>query len=324
MCPGRPAFLQDEAWITNGIILSCCGFANMWRRCVRFTILRPRSEQGTLGAPWAYLLAVVIAMANASTASGQTRKAKAKPERAAQPPTLLSLWVPAYYYPNGPGLHEWDRLIDAAKLVPIVAIVNPASGPGDHVDKNIAAVVARARKGKVKVVAYVGTQYTRKSLEAVKREVDTYLRFYPEIQGIHFDEQSSAAKDVDYYADLYRYVRTHITDAIVLNNPGTTCAPEYVARPTSDVVCLFERDRAFEEFRPPAWTKRFPASRFCVQAYHVDTEAQMKKALERAVQLRVGYVYITDDQGPNPYDRLPSYWAAEVEAVRRANQPATR
>ncbi len=124
--------------------------------------------------------------------------------------------------------------------------------------------------------------------------------------------------------NLYRYVRQRIPDAIVLTNPGTSCAPEYVARPASDVVCLSERDGAFEEFRPPAWASRFPASRFCVQVYHVDTEAQMRQALRRAMQLRVGYVYITDDQGPNPYDRLPSYWGAEVEAVRRANQPATR
>ena len=111
-----------------------------------------------------------------------------------------------------------------------------------------------------------------------------------------------------------------IPDAIVLNNPGTVCAADYVARPAADVVCLFERDRAFDEFRPPAWASRFPASRFCVQAYHVDTEAEMKRALRRAVQLRVGYVYITDDVGPNPYDRLPTYWDAEVDAVREINR----
>jgi transcriptional regulator with XRE-family HTH domain len=267
------------------------------------------------------LLAIVVALALPSTVVGQSRKAKA--DRGAQPPKL-SLWVPAYYYPNGPGLREWDRLIAAATRVPIVAIVNPASGPGDHVDTNIAAAITRARKARVRIVAYIGTQYTRKPLAAVKGEVDTYLRFYPDIQGIHFDEQSSDAKSVDYYAELYRYVRECIPDAIVVNNPGTSCAAEYVARPTSDVVCLFERDRAFEEFRPPNWASRFPASRFCVQAYHVDTEAQMKRALRRAVQLRVGYVYITDDQGPNPYDRLPSYWDAEVEAIRQVNQPTTQ
>jgi hypothetical protein len=269
----------------------------------------------------AALLATSIAMSCASSAAAQSRQTTS--DRGTHQ-SRLSLWVPAYYYPNGPGLREWNRLIAAAKSVPIVAIVNPASGPGARVDPYIAAAITRARKGNVTIVAYVATQYTHKPLAQVKEEVDTYLRFYPDIEGIHFDEQSSNAKDVDYYAELYRYVRKRIPGATVLNNPGTTCASEYVSRPTSDVVCLFERDRAFEEFRPPAWASRFPASRFCVQAYHVDTEAQMQQAIRRAIQLPVGYVYITDDQGPNPYDRLPSYWDAEVEAVRQATEPAAR
>ena len=266
---------------------------------------------------------VVLAVALAFTPALVGQSPKSRPGRGTRPPRL-ALWVPVYFYPNGPGLREWDRLIAAARRVPIVAIVNPASGPGNHLDPYIAAAITRARKAGITVVAYIGTQYTRKSLAAVQAEVDTYLRFYPDIQGVHFDEQSSDAKDVEYFAELYRYARQRIPGAIVLANPGTTCAAEYVARPASDVVCLSERDRAFEGFRLPAWTSRFPASRFCVQAYHVDREAEMKQALGRALQLRVGYVYITDDQGPNPYDRLPTYWAAEVEAVRQANQAATR
>ena len=99
-------------------------------------------------ASLAVLLAIVTAMAFPSTAIAQRRKAKAD-KKAATPMTKLSLWVPAYYYPNGLGLREWDRLIAAAKLVPVVAIVNPASGPGDHVDPYIAKVITR-RSGNVK------------------------------------------------------------------------------------------------------------------------------------------------------------------------------
>src|SRR5262249_6866195 len=41
----------------------------------------------------------------------------------------------------------------------------------------------------------------------------------------------------------------------------------------------------------------------------------------RAAQLKIGYVFITDDVTPNPYDRLPSYWEAEVDAVCRETRP---
>jgi hypothetical protein len=50
----------------------------------------------------------------------------------------------------------------------------------------------------------------------------------------------------------------------------------------------------------------------------------MKKAVHRAAELKVGYIYITDDVGPNPYDRLPSYWDAEIEEVRQLNQVESR
>jgi hypothetical protein len=50
----------------------------------------------------------------------------------------------------------------------------------------------------------------------------------------------------------------------------------------------------------------------------------MTKSLRRAADLKIGYVFVTDDVGPNPYDRLPSYWDAEVEAVRKVNEAAKR
>jgi Spherulation-specific family 4 len=186
-------------------------------------------------------------------------------------PVAMRLWVPAYYYPFGAGLREWNRLIASAKAVPIVAIVNPASGPGDRVDTNFAAIIPRARRAGVTVVGYIGTQYTRKPLEQVKREIETFLSFYPDIQGFHFDEQSSEARGVDYYAELYRYAHRRIPDALVLTNPGTSCDAGYAARPASDVISLFEREQGFGEFRPPAWASRFPGSRFCIQAHNVAT-----------------------------------------------------
>ncbi|MGO9465502.1 MAG: spherulation-specific family 4 protein, partial [Isosphaeraceae bacterium] len=278
---------------------------------------RVRSALLPRGALGRIVLTAVAVLAVSMPASAQGPKKKRAGDGAQA--VRMRLWVPAYYYPFGPGLREWNRLIAAAKSVPIVAIVNPASGPGDHVDTNFAAVIPRARKAGVTVVGYIGTQYTRKPLQQVKAEVDTFLRFYPDIQGFHFDEQSSDARGVDYYAELYRYVRERVKGALVVTNPGTSCEPGYAARPAADVICLFERERGFDEFRPPAWATRFSGSRFCIQAHNVGTETQMKRSLRRAAELKVGYVFITDDIGPNPYDRLPSYWDAEVEAVRQVN-----
>jgi hypothetical protein len=190
---------------------------------MRFSVARPAAFSGHWWPPIASIAAVACAISMPASAQRATKKAGE-----AVRPVAMRLWVPAYYYPFGPGLREWERLIAAARSVPIVAIVNPASGPGDHVDTNFAAVLPRARRAGVTLVGYIGTQYTRKPLDQVKREVDTFLTFYPDIRGYHFDEQSNDARGVDYYAELYRYVHRRIPGALVLTNPGTSCDAVYV------------------------------------------------------------------------------------------------
>lgn len=291
---------------------------------MRFSAWRNATGSGRILLMLGLVFGLVASAATPALAQRSPRRSRQAAKAARPPQGAMRLWIPAYIYPFGPGLREWDRLIASAKAVPIVVIVNPASGPGDHVDTNFAAVLPRARRAGITLVGYIGTQYGRKPLAKVEEEIETFLRFYPDIRGFHFDEQSSDARGVDYYAELYRYVKRRIPGALILTNPGTACDPGYVARPASDVVCLFENERGFDRFQPPPWLSRFPGSRFCLQAHNVATADQMKTALRRAAELKIGNVFITDDVGPNPYDRLPSYWDAEVEAIRRINQAAAR
>lgn len=275
--------------------------------------------------PAGTLIVVVVSLWMAAVAMPAARGQRSPKRATRKPPeAAMRLWVPAYYYPFGPGLREWNHLIASARSVPIVAIVNPASGPGDHVDTNFAAVLPRARAAGITLVGYVGTQYGRKPLDQVRRECEAYLTFYPDLRGFHFDEQSSRAEDVDYYAELYRYVHRRIPNGLVLTNPGTLCDRAYAARPASDVISLFENERGIDRFQPPPWAGAFPGSRFCVQAHAVADADAMRRAIHRAARLKVGHVFLTDDVLPNPYDRLPSYWDDEVAAVRKINRAASK
>jgi hypothetical protein len=110
----------------------------------------------------------------------------------------------------------------------------------------------------------------------------------------------------------------------VINNPGTICASDYISRPAADIVCLFEGNKAFEGFQPPSWISNWSASRFCIQAYQVPDEARMNQYLMEAVRKRIGFVYIIDAGGSNPYGRLPSYWEAEVSAIEQLNKTIGR
>ena len=48
-------------------------------------------------------------------------------------------------------------------------------------------------------------------------------------------------------------------------------------------------------------------------AHSVPETDTMKSLIDLAEARNVGYVYVTDDTPPNPYNSLPAYWQAEVD-----------
>jgi len=259
----------------------------------------------------------------ASSEAASTQSSKATPTTAsAEGQPRLQLLVPAYFYPAGPGLKDWERLIDAAARVPIVVVANPASGPGEAANPDYSAVVGRAVRRGVTVVGYVNTNYARRPRLEVEADVDRWVEFCPKIRGIFFDAQAGDAGYADYYAELRDFVRKKIKRAVVITNPGTLCAEEYAARPVSDVFCVFESPSGFDDFRLPAWADRHSAGHFAALPYNVANPEEMRDCIQVAPSRGMGFVYVTDGKLPNPWDRLPSYWDAEVEAVSKVNQGA--
>jgi hypothetical protein len=237
-----------------------------------------------------------------------------------EPEPRLRLLVPAYFHPSGDRLKLWDSLIGAADRAPIVIIANPASGPGRKADPNHRTVIRKAHKRGATVIGYISTRYAKRPATEVRAEIDRWVQFYPEVRGFFFDEQASDADHVGYYAGLREAARSKIDKALVVTNPGTTCAEDYISRTAADAACIFESNTGFDRFRPPDWTGRYPAGRFAILPYAINGADAMRAVIARAVRDRIGLVYITDDAGRNPWDRLPSYWDAEVDAVARANQ----
>jgi hypothetical protein len=229
----------------------------------------------------------------------------------------MKLLVPAYFYPGGESLQHWNRLIESPLAADIVAIVNPNSGPGKAADASYTKVLERARRQGITLIGYISTRYAARPLLEVKAEVDHWIRFYPNIQGIFFDEQASAADHILYYAALYDYVRKERGLRLVMTGPGTTCAEEYFARPAADVVCVVEAAKDASAYRRPAWAAHYPENRFAGLLCQIDTPVQMQQCLQEMRSNRIGYCYITDAKQPNPWDRLPSYWEAETVAVQQ-------
>lgn len=242
----------------------------------------------------------------------------APPERA-----TTGVLIPAYIYPAGEGIKAWDRLIAAAEKVPIVAIINAASGPGTQVNRDLGAVFERAGRSKLTVVGYVPLSYAKRPIAAVKADIDGWLKLYPGIlDGIFFDEQPSGADGVPYVGDCFAYARQRIKDARIVSNPGTACAAEYPALPGKPLICVHENKTGPDAYRPPSWAGRFDADQVAVVLYDVPAGDAWQRSLRELSRQGAGYVYVTDDSGANPWDRLPAYWEDEVAAIADANRRA--
>jgi hypothetical protein len=232
----------------------------------------------------------------------------------------LRLLVPAYFYPAGQGLEEWERLLKGGARAPITVVVNPNSGPGDTPDPLYGAIIRRAVSQGLIPIGYVSTAYAKRPLEQVRSDIETWVRFYPEIRGIFFDSQASGPEHLAYYVELRKLVAAKIPREVVVTNPGVLCSEDYFIRSAMDAACVFEYPEGFHRFHLPPWAAHYPPDRFSVLPYRIGEVQAMRDVVAQAIKGRIGAIYVTDASGDNPWCRLPRYWEAEVEAVHRVNQ----
>ena len=95
---------------------------------------------------------------------------------------------------------------------------------------------------------------------------------------------------------------------------------------TADVTNIFEGpdtappgDPQFADYPyGQTWYQSFPSGRFSNIIFDVPG-ASLLTDVNRAVALNAGYVFVTDQNLPNPYGQLPTYWNQEVSDVASAS-----
>jgi spherulation-specific family 4 protein len=233
--------------------------------------------------------------------------------------STLEAVVPAYFYPSGAGLAYWGQMTTAAALIPITAILNPNSGPGTASDPNYASAVNALRTAGGKVIGYVHTSYGARSSATVLAEVNSYASFY-NLDGIFVDEMDNTLGSLNYYTGLYISIKTAHPTWQVFGNPGTATQEQYLTGPAADVLTVFEDDGAnYPAYTPSSWNFNHDRSHFGHLIYNVATAAAMQSDIDLAAARNARYVYVTDDNLPNPWDTLPSYWNQEVAKIAAVN-----
>ena len=222
-----------------------------------------------------------------------------------------SMAVPAYFYPGS----YWTQMDHAGSTLRI-AVMNPNSGPGSAPDPNYVSAVHAAQAAGITVVGYVYTDWGARSLSAVEADVNAYYRMYG-VNGIFFDQASTSCAYSSYYATLNAFVKAKGGTGRTILNPGTQTSQCYVS--DADILLTFEGSYSqyVSSYSAPQWVSSYPPSHF----WHIIYGAPNTSAVARAVQLSkqrgAGYVYVTADTLPNPYDTLPTggYWSSELAAI---------
>ncbi len=254
-----------------------------------------------------------------------------------------ALLVPAYFYPSfDPAQSYWDELTAAAASgANITAIMNPANGPGSAFNSDYAAAVTNFRAAGGKVLGYVYTCYggaqcftslpPTQSTAQVLADAQRYADWYG-VDGIFLDEMSNRLVDLPYYTTVAQGLRSAHSDWQIVGNPGTSTPAAYLA--VADTLVTFENGTgSYANAATEPWMLTADPSRQANLFYNVATADAMRVLLAQASARNVGYLYVTDDRyivgdptAPNPWDRLPSYWDAEVAAVmavRAVPEPTT-
>ena len=237
-----------------------------------------------------------------------------------QPPKIL---LPLYIYPNWyePEEYVWSKVVSAAKQVPIVAIINPNNGPdGKPPNKDYQKGLEDLRKSNITILGYVYTKYGDRPKTEVIQDIILYARYY-DVDGIFLDEGASNAQRVNYYQDIYNYVKqeTHLNQVII--NPGTSTDEAYFTKPATDTAVVFENyPQPWEEYQSQTHYPNHKPKRLASLIHSVADSASMRKYIDLAMERNMGYIYVTDDspdsEDGDPWNSLPSYWEEEVNYIK--------
>jgi len=226
----------------------------------------------------------------------------------------LTAIVPAYFYPTATG-SDWDKIavgLDAGAK--IVTIMNPENGPGFIYDPNYATAVKKLREKGGKVIGYVPTTFGTRPLLEVKHDIDTYREYY-DIDGIFFDEtfNDGTVTTLQYYQELYYYIKNIKPDDLVVGNLGTDATSNYLWWPVLDVLITYE---GFSwDYYPdpvPSWRTLFSSDHFGMIVHSLvatPSKLYLNQITDIARTRNTDYVYVTDKElVNNPFNQLPSFW----------------
>src|SRR5487761_54912 len=215
--------------------------------------------------------------------------------------------IPLYSQP-GPAWSSVIKAKEANPSVPIIAIINPQNGPGRAWNQTYASSINSLVQAGLTVLGYVHTSWGERGQGAVKADINAYRNWY-NISGIFFDEMSTVAGNENYYSSLNLYAK-QLGYRMTVGSEGSNASSSYIG--TMDILCIYENQGLPSAATLVNSTGIYNRQNFAEISYGVPN---LNASFEPSLAKYVGWIYVTNDALPDPYDSLPSYFASEVAAL---------
>ena len=215
--------------------------------------------------------------------------------------------IPLYTHPTDDSWSEVAKVHASHPSVPIIAVINPSNGPGGSQNSKYVTGIRNLQNAGVTVLGYSYTKYGQRSGSSVELEVSAYKRWY-DVNGMMFDGMSNTQGFESYYSALNGHSKS-LGMACTVGNPGTVVPASFIG--TLDCLVIYENSG----LPPIAGLQRYRghgASNFAYISYGV---SKLDTSFETLSAGYVKWLYVTDAALPNPYDRLPPYFRAEVATL---------
>lgn len=229
------------------------------------------------------------------------------------------VYIPLFFYPSLYNMPQYVAIMKAKiahPSVPIVAAVNPSSGPGSSIDANYVSVVNALRAQGIIVIGYVPTKYGSRDISEVMLDISKYIDWYG-VDGIFLDEFANRAGYEDYYRQITAYAKSQGLK-LILGNAGTDVPETYIG--TVDSIGITEGSG----YMPTDWLRycvlctengwhyKYDKNNFWYVRYATSTfdSAHVKEASKW-----VGMLYITNGVSPTRWNHLPPYFSTLLDTL---------
>jgi hypothetical protein len=249
----------------------------------------------------------------------------------------VSIVLPAYFYPGGNSMKDWEEIFWAAAQLrddaELIVVLNVQNGPGNPLqpDPNYAEIVSRLSKAGATAVGYVNSDYGKRSETEMQRDVGAWIKAYRGVGGFFFDQVSSDRKDVPHYRSICGFARNALKGVkrpIIIGNSGALCDEGYAEEGGFDLLCIAENRWGEGKIERPDWNRPTTRAKAGVILYGLTDRKDLGTAFDQVTAEGLSFVYLTDQTGKGGevlWTRMPGkndIWRPLVQRVKEWNSAA--